>query len=113
MLNKDRMFFIHHSSFIIKSEMAIVLTGLSHKTAPVEVRECLALSKEKVGEALGRLVDGRVVREALIVSTCNRVEVLAVVDEGRAAEGASRVLDAMAGRDPERRVLLARHLYTR
>src|SRR5215207_1249767 len=83
MLNKDRMFFIHHSSFIIKSEMAIVLTGLSHKTAPVEVRECLALSKEKVGEALGRLVDGRVVREALIVSTCNRVEVLAVVAAGR------------------------------
>ena len=93
--------------------MAIVLTGLSHKTAPVEVRECLALSKERVAEALGRLVDGRVVREALIVSTCNRVEVLAVVDEGREAEGAERVLDAMAGRDAARRELLANHLYTR
>jgi glutamyl-tRNA reductase len=92
--------------------MAIVLTGLSHKTAPVEVRECLALSKEKVGEALGRLVDGRVVREALIVSTCNRVEVLAVVDEGHETEGAERVLDAMAGCDPRRRDLLSGHLYT-
>src|SRR5829696_3938825 len=112
MLNKGRMFFIHHSSFIIKSEMAIVLTGLSHKTAPVEVRECLALSKDRVGEALERLVDGRVVREALIVSTCNRVEVLAVVDEGREGEGAERVLDAMAGRDPRRRELLSGHLYT-
>src|SRR5215204_4491526 len=92
--------------------MAIVLTGLSHKTAPVEVRECLALSKEKVAEALGRLVDGRAVREALIVSTCNRVEVLAVVDDGREAEGAGRVLDAMAGRDARRRELLSGHLYT-
>ena len=93
--------------------MGIVLTGLSHKTAPVEVRECLALSKEKVPGALERLVDGRVVREALIVSTCNRVEVLAVVEDGREAEGAERVLDAMAGRDEARRELLAGHLYTR
>src|SRR5215218_7247050 len=105
-------FITHHSSLITYSEMAIVLTGLSHKTAPVEVRECLALSKEKVGEALERLVDGRVVREALIVSTCNRVEVLAVVDEGRGGEGAERVLDAMAGRDEARRELLSGHLYT-
>ncbi|MFL6333766.1 MAG: glutamyl-tRNA reductase [Pyrinomonadaceae bacterium] len=93
--------------------MAIVLTGLSHKTAPVEVRECLALSKEKVGEALERLVDGKVVREALIVSTCNRVELLAVVDDGREAEGAERVLDALAGREEARRALLSAHLYTR
>ena len=92
--------------------MAIVLTGLSHKTAPVAVRECLALPRDRVGEALGRLADGRVVREALIVSTCNRVEVLAVVDEGREAEGAERVLDAMAGRDPRRRGLLSGRLYT-
>jgi glutamyl-tRNA reductase len=33
--------------------MAIVLTGLSHKSAPVEVRECLALSKDRVGGAPG------------------------------------------------------------
>src|SRR5215213_9555039 len=112
MKNIPSLFIIHHSAFIINSEMAIILTGLSHKTAPVEVRECLALSKDKVGEALGRLVDGRVVREALIVSTCNRVEVLAVVDDGREAEGAGRVLDAMAGRDARRRELLSGHLYT-
>ncbi|HJQ34557.1 MAG TPA: glutamyl-tRNA reductase [Pyrinomonadaceae bacterium] len=93
--------------------MSIVLTGLSHKTAPVEVRECLALAKDRVGGALERLVDGRVVREALIVSTCNRVEVLAAVDDGREAEGAARVLDAMAGTDPRRRELLSPHLYTR
>ena len=93
--------------------MAIVLTGLSHKTAPVEVRECLALSKDRVAGALERLVDGSVVREALIVSTCNRVEVLAVVDDGREEDGAERVLDAMAGRDPRRREMLSGHLYTR
>ena len=92
--------------------MAIVLTGLSHKTAPVEVRECLALSKERVAESLRALVDGRVVREGLIVSTCNRVEVVVVVEDGREAEGAARVLDAMTGSDPQRRELLSKHLYT-
>src|SRR3954470_23394918 len=57
--------------------MAIVLVGLNHKTAPVEVRERLAFTDEACAESLRVLVDGEVVREGLIVSTCNRVEVLA------------------------------------
>src|SRR5215204_122414 len=93
--------------------MAIVLTGLSHKTAPVEVRECLALGKERVVEALGRLVDGELVREGLIVSTCNRVEVLAVLDDARVAEGSERVLEVMTGGRGFPRDLLTKHVYTR
>ena len=93
--------------------MAIVLTGLSHKTAPVEVRECLALSKERVGEALGELVDGKLIRERLVVSTCNRVEVLAVVDDARVAEGAERVLEVMTGGRGFPRDLVSKHVYTR
>jgi glutamyl-tRNA reductase len=65
--------------------MSILLIGLNHKTAPVELRERLAFTDEACSESLRLLVDGEVVREGLIVSTCNRVEVLtetsAPVDE--------------------------------
>jgi glutamyl-tRNA reductase len=57
--------------------MSILLVGLNHKTAPVELRERLAFTDEACAESLRLLVDGEVVREGLIVSTCNRVEVLA------------------------------------
>jgi glutamyl-tRNA reductase len=93
--------------------MTIVLTGVSHKTAPVEVRECLALPKERSAEALRGLVDGRVVREGLIVSTCNRVEVLASVDESKLRDASARVLDVMSGARSVPRELLAQHTYTR
>src|SRR5256714_1150834 len=56
--------------------MSIVLVGLNHKTAPVEVRERLAFTDEDCAAGLRALVDGEAVREGLIVSTCNRVEVL-------------------------------------
>ncbi|HZI20677.1 MAG TPA: glutamyl-tRNA reductase [Pyrinomonadaceae bacterium] len=62
--------------------MSIVLVGINHKTAPVEVRERLAFSDEACAASLSALVDGEVVREGLIVSTCNRVEVLASAVEG-------------------------------
>jgi glutamyl-tRNA reductase len=57
--------------------MNIVLIGLSHKTAPVEMRERLAFAEGRLHDALGSLVDQEVVEEGLIVSTCNRVELLA------------------------------------
>lgn len=57
--------------------MNIVLIGLSHKTAPVEMRERLTFAEPHLHDALGSLVDQEVVEEGLIVSTCNRVELLA------------------------------------
>ncbi|HEV2883576.1 MAG TPA: glutamyl-tRNA reductase [Pyrinomonadaceae bacterium] len=57
--------------------MSIVLVGLNHKSAPIEVRERLAFSEETCAHGLRDLVDGDIVREGLIVSTCNRVEILA------------------------------------
>src|SRR3712207_4475239 len=77
--------------------MSIVLVGLNHKTAPVEVRERLAFTDEACADSLRALVDGRVVREGLIVSTCNRVEVLAAVEAARTGEGAERVRSFLAG----------------
>ena len=51
------------------------LVGLSHKTAPIAVREQVALSAEVLKEALQQLRRSPGVEEAMVVSTCNRVEV--------------------------------------
>ena len=54
----------------------IVLLGLNHKTAPVELRECIAFSEEQSREALTSLRENPVIEESMLFSTCNRVEVL-------------------------------------
>jgi glutamyl-tRNA reductase len=59
----------------------IVLLGLNHKTAPVELRECLAFSKEETFAALKSFQESAVVGEAVIISTCNRVEVLIATED--------------------------------
>ncbi|MGQ0812024.1 MAG: glutamyl-tRNA reductase [Nitrospiraceae bacterium] len=61
--------------------MHIIVVGLSHKTAPVEVREKLAVPESRMGEALSRLCSYPGVKEGILLSTCNRVEVYAVVEE--------------------------------
>src|SRR3954470_1718541 len=71
--------------------MSIVLVGLNHKTAPVAVRERLAFSDEACAAGLRALVDGEVVREGLIVSTCNRVEVLTATAAANALESTERI----------------------
>ena len=54
----------------------IVLLGLNHKTAPVELRECLAFSKNESAAALETLQKYPAISELVVISTCNRVEVL-------------------------------------
>ncbi len=56
--------------------MAIVLVGLSHKTAPVELREKVCMPDMALPDQLARLRSDSVA-ECVIISTCNRVEVLA------------------------------------
>lgn len=56
----------------------IVVVGLSHHTAPIEVRERAALTPEAQDRLVGDLVADPRVGEAFVVSTCNRVEVVAV-----------------------------------
>lgn len=56
----------------------IVVVGLSHRTAPIEVRERLALGREAAPTFLRALQTDSAVGEALLVSTCNRVELVAV-----------------------------------
>ncbi len=55
--------------------MDILIVGLSHKTAPVEVREKISFPEEALDDGLKTLVEYPNISEALIVSTCNRVEI--------------------------------------
>src|SRR5499427_1506543 len=63
--------------------MQLALVGLSHKTAPVEVRERLAFNNDALRLALKSLVGRQDVTEAMILSTCNRVEVVAESPDDR------------------------------
>lgn len=74
--------------------MNIIAVGLSHKTAPVEVRERLAVPESRLGEALHRLCAYQGIKEGVLLSTCNRVEVYAVVDDVDA--GFARVQEFLA-----------------
>jgi glutamyl-tRNA reductase len=65
----------------------ILVVGLSHRTAPIAVREALAFPKDRLPEALDRLRSEVGLEEAMVLSTCNRVEVY-----GYAAEPATPAL---------------------
>ena len=58
----------------------IILLGINHKTAPVELRECIAFAADESQEALQTLQRQPHIREVLLVSTCNRVELLFTTD---------------------------------
>ena len=67
--------------------MKLLITGVSHLTAPVEVREGLAFREEALREALDDLRSRDGVDEALILSTCNRVEIAVTAEEECDARG--------------------------
>src|SRR4030095_15397126 len=71
--------------------MSILLVGVNHKTAPVEIRERLAFNDEACASGLRQLVDGEIVREGLIVSTCNRVEILGATSIDQLEFGVGRI----------------------
>ena len=64
--------------------MNFQLIGVNHKTAPVEVRERLALPESRLPEACKQLVAHPGIEEGMILSTCNRVELLAKTNNGSA-----------------------------
>jgi glutamyl-tRNA reductase len=61
-------------------DMHIHVAGVNHSTTPIEIRERLAVSNDRLSDALSLL--RKIVRQGLILSTCNRIEVYAIV-EGR------------------------------
>lgn len=76
--------------------MSLLLLGISHHTAPLEVRERLALPEGALAPALARLARVAGVREGLILSTCNRVEVLVEAEAPASAAGLLECLLAAA-----------------
>ena len=71
--------------------MDIILVGLSHNTAPVEVREILSFSGQMLSDGIKRLRGYENISECLILSTCNRVEIYAIVDQSEI--GIARIKD--------------------
>jgi glutamyl-tRNA reductase len=62
--------------------MTLTLIGVNHRTAPIALRERVAIGRDELPEALRVLARMPGVSECLIVSTCNRVELLAVTEDG-------------------------------
>ena len=61
--------------------MNIVTLGVNHKTAPVEVRECLAFAEGTIPQALKQLQQEVGLQESMILSTCNRVEIYGICED--------------------------------
>jgi glutamyl-tRNA reductase len=89
----------------------VLLVGMSHRSAPVEVRERFAVADP--GAALAKLVDGREVEEAVLLSTCNRVEIAVVTRSREAARHRLRrfLLRELAHQAPLSEDELESHLY--
>jgi glutamyl-tRNA reductase len=60
----------------------LILLGINHNTAPIEVRERLAIPAGRLGDATRSLLAAPGIREGLILSTCNRVELLTLQGQG-------------------------------
>lgn len=61
--------------------MHILVVGLNYKTAPVEIRECFTFREEEINRALHQYQNMKSILECVILSTCNRTELYAVVDQ--------------------------------
>jgi glutamyl-tRNA reductase len=92
-----------------RHRMHLTLVGLSHKTAPIEIREKLTFPAHAQASALTALTEGPEVAEAVILSTCNRTEIYAVTasEEG----GVDAVLDFACDFHAIERGELARYMY--
>ena len=90
--------------------MSIVVVGLSHRTSPVEMRERFAFAEARIPEVLEQLRSGGLATEAVILSTCNRVElyIATTSDVSQVTRALKKFLaDAHAQPEPD-----AQHLYS-
>ena len=91
--------------------MDIILVGLSHNTAPVEIRERLSFSGEQLTAGILRLRAYEEVLECVILSTCNRVEVYTTVEKPEL--GVARIKDFLHIYQPDIPLeRITQHLYT-
>ena len=99
--------------------MELFVTGLSHRTAPVAVRERLAIVPAELEAFVRRLAAAAGMREAVVLSTCNRTEIYGAFADCEEAKSSVRALiaEALAAggplpEDEEPESVCARHLYT-
>jgi len=86
----------------------LILVGLNHRTAPLEVRERLSIADAKLAETTRSLRELEGVEGAALLSTCNRVEtIVSTSDENRIAD----IVDWMAAHASTTRAELEKHLY--
>lgn len=89
--------------------MDILVIGLNHKTAGIEIREKIAFDSQKIPDALKILRDSSVVKESIILSTCNRVEVYALARDKD--KGIEFIKDFISDFHKVSRQLLDKNLY--
>ncbi len=92
--------------------MKLIIVGLNHRTAPVGVREKVSFSRETIGDSLRRLTREFGLNEGVILSTCNRVEVLALSHDQDMDKGVLQVKRFLAESSSIPLETLDEHLYS-
>jgi len=82
--------------------MALIVVGVSHTTAPIEVREKLTFRPQEATRCLSRLRADGLIREGIVLSTCNRTEFYAVEANGNALSEIESILSDRLGYDAPR-----------
>ena len=77
--------------------MRLFAVGVSHRTAPVELRECVDFARRGIDTAIAALTARNVTREAVVLSTCNRAEIYGSADSDEAAESCGRFISEYNG----------------
>jgi glutamyl-tRNA reductase len=91
--------------------MEILVVGLSHKTAPIELRERLSVSEQDLPKPLELLGDSPEIAERMLIATCNRVEVYAVA-EGSVEKAVEAITDRLAAHHKLEKSRFEDKLYT-
>ena len=90
--------------------MNIIVVGLSHKTASVEVREKLSIPEAQIEEAIAHLKGYPHIEEVAIISTCNRLEIYSIVRETE--QGVNEIIQFLAEKARVSLYELRKHLFT-
>ena len=77
--------------------MQLVVLGLNHKTVSVDIREQFAISEESARNGLRHLDEQDGIEEAVVLSTCNRTEIYAVLEDGSAKRTLEQFCLALSG----------------
>jgi glutamyl-tRNA reductase len=88
--------------------VAVIVAGVSHATAPIEVREKLTFRPQEAARELAQLREAGLIREGVVLSTCNRTEIYAVEQNGDAVGRITEILSARLGQDAAHFIYLRR-----